>query len=215
MFEHNSHAIGQELTVFVPFEEDGPRDPVKICRLRLRNDSSQETQPDGDLFRGMGAGYAAGRSGSAHQHQFRLRIGRRCWRDSAGRRQRRTPSHLPPRSRGRVPYSGERGAFLGRNGSRANPAALKSVRLDNAVRRGTSIPLRRCRSPYASSRTARPMSFFCWDRRRTVRRRSRDRQQVRGSGGRGAGAAQRTKVVGCAAGRRCRCRRRTFPWTCC
>ena len=40
-FEHNSHAIGQELTVFVPLREDGGGDPVKIYRLRLRNDSSR------------------------------------------------------------------------------------------------------------------------------------------------------------------------------
>ncbi len=41
VFEHNSHAIGQELTVFVPVSENGAGDPVKICRLRLRNDSSR------------------------------------------------------------------------------------------------------------------------------------------------------------------------------
>ncbi len=42
VFEHNSHAIGQELTVFVPVSEDGGGDPVKVCRLRLRNDSSRK-----------------------------------------------------------------------------------------------------------------------------------------------------------------------------
>src|SRR5579862_9519336 len=41
IFEHNSHAIGQELTVFVPISEAGTGDPVKIYRLRLRNDSSR------------------------------------------------------------------------------------------------------------------------------------------------------------------------------
>ena len=41
VFEHNSHAIGQELTVFVPLNDDGTGDPVKVCRLRLRNDSSR------------------------------------------------------------------------------------------------------------------------------------------------------------------------------
>ena len=41
VFEHNSHAIGQELTVFVPAAADGGGDPVKMCRLRLRNDSSR------------------------------------------------------------------------------------------------------------------------------------------------------------------------------
>ncbi len=41
VFEHNSHSIGQELTVFVPLRENGAGDPVKVCRLRLRNDSSR------------------------------------------------------------------------------------------------------------------------------------------------------------------------------
>src|SRR6202034_3795729 len=42
VFEHNSHAISQELTVFVPVGENGSGDSVKVCRLRLRNDSSRK-----------------------------------------------------------------------------------------------------------------------------------------------------------------------------
>ncbi len=42
VFEHNSHAIDQELTVFVPVAGDGSGDPVKICRLRLQNDSGRQ-----------------------------------------------------------------------------------------------------------------------------------------------------------------------------
>ena len=41
VFEHNSHAINQELTVFVPVEENGDGDPVKFSGLRLRNDSGR------------------------------------------------------------------------------------------------------------------------------------------------------------------------------
>ena len=41
VYEHNSHAIGQELTVFVPVNQGGTGDPVKVYRLRLRNDSSR------------------------------------------------------------------------------------------------------------------------------------------------------------------------------
>ena len=41
IFEHNSHAIEQELTVFVPLRADGTGDPVKVMRLHLRNDSSR------------------------------------------------------------------------------------------------------------------------------------------------------------------------------
>jgi cyclic beta-1,2-glucan synthetase len=40
VFEHNSLGLEQELTVFVPMEEGGG-EPVKVQRLRLRNDSSR------------------------------------------------------------------------------------------------------------------------------------------------------------------------------
>src|SRR5207244_1411254 len=40
VYEHNSHAIEQELTVFVPIR-DGGGDPIKICKLHLRNASSK------------------------------------------------------------------------------------------------------------------------------------------------------------------------------
>src|SRR6202051_38895 len=42
VFEHNSHAVGQEMTVFVPVAGNGAGDPVKICRLKLRNESSRQ-----------------------------------------------------------------------------------------------------------------------------------------------------------------------------
>jgi cellobiose phosphorylase len=41
VFEHNSHAIGQELTVFVPTRGDGAGDPVKVYRLRLHNHAAR------------------------------------------------------------------------------------------------------------------------------------------------------------------------------
>ncbi len=40
VFEHNSHGIEQELTVFVPVDENGG-EPIKLQRLRLSNDSSR------------------------------------------------------------------------------------------------------------------------------------------------------------------------------
>src|SRR5205823_8353341 len=49
VFEHNSHAIGQELTVFVPVNENGG-DSIKACRLRLRNDSSRPRRLTVTLF---------------------------------------------------------------------------------------------------------------------------------------------------------------------
>lgn len=41
VFEHNSQGIEQELTVFVPVDENGG-DPVKLQRLRIRNDSARQ-----------------------------------------------------------------------------------------------------------------------------------------------------------------------------
>ena len=40
VFEHNSHGIEQELTVFVPVDESGG-EPIKLQRLRLKNDTSR------------------------------------------------------------------------------------------------------------------------------------------------------------------------------
>lgn len=40
VFEHNSHAIEQEMTVFVP-QDDAGGDPLCLKRLRLRNDGSR------------------------------------------------------------------------------------------------------------------------------------------------------------------------------
>ena len=38
------NGIGQELTVFVPIGADAHGDPVKVCRLNLRNDSPRPRQ---------------------------------------------------------------------------------------------------------------------------------------------------------------------------
>ena len=56
VFEHNSHAIAQELTVFVPVTETGGGDPVKICRLRLRNECLAAQAAQRNLFRGVDVG---------------------------------------------------------------------------------------------------------------------------------------------------------------
>jgi cyclic beta-1,2-glucan synthetase len=130
VFEHNSHAIGQELTVFMPFEKDGPRDPVKICRLRLRNDSSRPRRLTVTWF-------CEWVLGSLREQQVPHIV--TSFDETSGAvlaRQRWSPDGVeglafaasaPPAES----YSGDRRAFLGRNGSRANPAALRSTRLNN------------------------------------------------------------------------------------
>ncbi len=71
VFEHNSHAIGQELTVFVPVAADGAGDPVKVYRLRLRNRLAPAPPAHSHLLRGMGAGLKPRRSAAAHSDLVR------------------------------------------------------------------------------------------------------------------------------------------------
>ena len=130
VFEHNSHAISQELTVFMPFGKDGPRDPVKICRLRLRNDSSHPRRLTVTWF-------CEWVLGSLREPQVPHIV--TSFDETSGAvlaRQRWSPDGVESVAfAASVPaaesYSGDRRAFLGRNGSRANPAGLRSTRLND------------------------------------------------------------------------------------
>ncbi len=130
VFEHNSHAIGQELTVFIPFDEKGPREPVKIYRLRLRNDSSRQRRITVTYF-------AEWVLGSQREAQAPYVV--TSFEEESGAllaRQRWSPDSLDAIAfAASIPaaasHSGDRRAFLGRNGSRANPDGLKAERLNN------------------------------------------------------------------------------------
>jgi cyclic beta-1,2-glucan synthetase len=132
VFEHNSHSIGQELTVFVPFEENGPHHPVKICRLRLHNHASRKRSLTVTYFAEWVLGTQredqAPHIATSFDGESGALLARQSWSADSGDAIAFAAMH--PRASS---YSGDRGSFLGRNGSRANPAALKSVRLDNAV----------------------------------------------------------------------------------
>jgi cyclic beta-1,2-glucan synthetase len=130
VFEHNSHAIGQELTVFVPVGEHGSGDPVKICRLRLRNDSSRKRRLSVTWF----AEWTLGSSREDQQTHIQ------CSRDSQSGALLARQYWTGP-SRGYIAFAAaspapsswtmDRGQFLGRDGSRSNPQALGRLRLDN------------------------------------------------------------------------------------
>lgn len=134
VFEHNSHAIEQELTVFVPMN-DGNGDPVKVCWLRLRNGSTRTRRLTITYF----AELVLGKSGEEmDRHIQTLRdeesgalLASQTWTgDSTG--------HLAfvassPRA---ATYTGDRTHFLGRDGSMAKPAALGLSRLDNSTGAG-------------------------------------------------------------------------------
>ena len=132
--------------MFVPFEEDGPRDPVKICRLRLRNHSSRKRRLDGDVLCGMGAGYAARGSGICTSPPASMRNRARCWRGRAGRPIAGMPSRLPPCIPRATSYSGDRALFLGRNGSRCQSGRAE-IGSSRQCRGGHRIRRRRCRLP--------------------------------------------------------------------
>jgi len=139
VFEHNSHAIGQELTVFVPIggnsAENGSGDPVKVCRLRLRNDSSRKRRLTITWFVEWTMG------SNREDQQLHIQpsrdeesgalLARQYW--NGGSRGHWAFAASSPRASS---WSCDRGQFLGRDGSRSNPAALDRVRLDNRVGTG-------------------------------------------------------------------------------
>ena len=135
VFEHNSHAIGQELTVFVPIAEDGTGDPVKVMRLRLRNDSSRLRRLTVTYF----AEWLLGSNRedqelhvyTSYDRQSGAVLAGQSWSGSYTSQVAFAAASPTPSA-----YSGDRTQFLGRNGSTSMPAALGRVRLDNRTGAG-------------------------------------------------------------------------------
>ena len=132
VFEHNSHAIGQELTVFVPVNQSGGGEPVKIYRLRLRNDSSKNRNLSVIWFASLVMGTVR------EDTQLHIVTSRDEQSGAILARQYRSgpytghvafaASHPAPTS-----YTCDRTQFLGRNRTVTNPIALQLSRLDNRV----------------------------------------------------------------------------------
>jgi cyclic beta-1,2-glucan synthetase len=129
-FEHNSHAIGQQLTVFVP-----TADPVKIYRLRLRNDGNHPKRLTITYF----AEWVLGpnrEDQQIHVHTSRdeqsgALIATQTWAGSFTNQIAFAASSPKPSS-----YSTDRVQFLGRNGAISHPSALGRARLDNRTGAG-------------------------------------------------------------------------------
>jgi cyclic beta-1,2-glucan synthetase len=141
VFEHNSHAIEQELTVFVPVgpHEDAPppgNDPVKLCRLRLRNASSHVRRLTITYF----AEWVLGSSRELQSPHVNVAfdsssgalLARQTW--SGEYTSSVAFAASSPRA---ASYSGDRVQFLGRAGSVARPAALGRKSLDNRAVAGS------------------------------------------------------------------------------
>jgi len=134
VFEHNSHGIEQELTVFVPVDEKGG-DPIKLQKLRLKNDSSRPRKLSVTYY----VEWTLGENSEASQmhvttswdDEIQAVMARNCDHPEYGVRVAFAALTVPAQS-----YTGDRTSFLGRNRSSANPAAMERVRLSRRMGAG-------------------------------------------------------------------------------
>ena len=134
VFEHNSHAIEQELVTFVPMDDQGGA-PLRIQRLRLRNGSSHRRRLTVTAY----AEWVLG----VEREDMQMHVTTN-WDAQSQALFARNAYH--PDFGGRVAfaacsptatsYTGDRTEFVGRNGALAAPAALARIRLSNRVGAG-------------------------------------------------------------------------------
>ena len=134
LFEHNSHAIEQELLIFVPVDAGGGA-PVRLQRLRLRNRSSHRRKL-------TVTSYAALVLGSDPEEtrmhvvtkwdlESRSLLARNAYEPAFGERITFATSSPAPAS-----FTGDRAAFIGRNRALRDPAAMGHARLSGGVGAG-------------------------------------------------------------------------------
>jgi cyclic beta-1,2-glucan synthetase len=127
VFEHNSHGIDQELTVFVPVDKNGG-EPIKLQRLVLKNDSLRTRR----LLLTYFVEWTLGENRESSQmqiithwdDQIHALIARNRYHPEYGEWVAFAAIDPPGES-----YTCDRTLFLGRNRSLANPAAMDRVSL--------------------------------------------------------------------------------------
>jgi cyclic beta-1,2-glucan synthetase len=127
VFEHNSHGIEQELTVFVPLDDKGG-EPIKLQKMVLRNASSR--------LRRLSLTYYAELTMGESRESSQMHIVT-AWDDEAQAmliRNRYHPEYgdrvaFAALSAVATSYTGDRTAFIGRNRTLGNPAAMDRIRL--------------------------------------------------------------------------------------
>ncbi len=121
-FEHNCRGIEQELTTFVPM--DGKNRPVRVQKLRLKNRTGRRRRLQVTFFADLVLGT------TREENQMHVvtswdtvsstLLARNAYHPDFGSRIAFASATPKPQV-----HSGDRTAFLGRNGSMSNPAAMK------------------------------------------------------------------------------------------
>jgi cyclic beta-1,2-glucan synthetase len=122
IFEHNSHAIEQELVTFVPLDEAGGA-PVRLQRLRLCNRSSRRRRLSvfayADCVLGTNRDDTQMQLVTGWDAESHTLLARNAYHPDFANRIAFLSASPAPQS-----HTADRTEFLGRNGSYAQPAAL-------------------------------------------------------------------------------------------
>jgi cyclic beta-1,2-glucan synthetase len=133
-FEHNSNGIEQELTVFVPVDENGG-DPIKLQRLRLINASSRRRRLSVTFYVELTLGENRETSRmhvmTSWDELAQAMLARNYYHPEYG--ERVTFAAIAPQTDS---YGGDRTSFIGRNRTLANPAAMEFTRLSQRTGAG-------------------------------------------------------------------------------
>ncbi len=134
VFEHNSHAIGQELLVFVPVDGAGGA-PVRVQRLRLRNLSSRRRRLTITSYAALVLGSDAEETRMHVATKWDLEsqslFARNPYELEFGNRVTFATSSPAPDS-----FSGDRATFIGRNRSVREPLAMEQEKLSGETGAG-------------------------------------------------------------------------------
>jgi len=133
-FEHNSHAIGQQLLTFVPLDDTGGL-PVRLQRLRLRNNSSRRRKLTVTSYATLVLGPDPEET-SMHvvtkwDLQSQSLFARNSYNPEFCECITFATSTPTPAS-----FTGDRAVFIGRNRSLRDPAAMEHERLTGGVGAG-------------------------------------------------------------------------------
>lgn len=134
IFEHNSHSIEQELITFVPMDDHGG-EPIRVQRLRLRNGSSRKRQLSVTFYLEWTLGDDREKT---QQHietkwddKSKAILARNRYNADYGDRIAFIAMNPAPHS-----ITGDNTEFIGRNGTLADPEAMKRFELSNRTGAG-------------------------------------------------------------------------------